>query len=133
MEKDNKWLDPNKVSGRRAKRYCKLCGTEATRVRILKHENICENCVEDLSRKKEGKYACKGCGKVAPKQLENNKGYCKDCVCRICGKPDPAFAQKHGFCEKCFEIMGTNCRECGKEARAQVQRNDGLCDDCADR
>jgi len=127
----SKWLDPNRVTGRRAKRYCKLCGTEATQVRILKNENICENCVKELEKKKDGYYACKACGKVAPKQVQENKGYCKDCVCRACGKADPKFVQKHGFCETCFEIMGTNCRKCGKEAYAQVQRNDGLCDKCA--
>ncbi|GAB6137618.1 hypothetical protein [Halanaerobaculum tunisiense] len=133
MGQKDKWLDPNQVSGRQAERYCRICGSEATQVRILKHANICEDCVENLRQKKEGKYACKGCGKVAPKQVQENDGYCKDCVCRICGTADPDFARQHGFCEKCFELMGTNCRECGKEARAQVQRNDGLCDDCAGR
>ncbi|MGM0502755.1 MAG: hypothetical protein ACQERJ_09500 [Bacillota bacterium] len=127
----SKWLDPNKVSGRRTDRYCHRCGKEATQVRILKHENLCEDCIKELEEKKEGNYACKGCGKVVPAQVQENDGYCKECVCKICGKPDPEFAQKHGFCESCFELMGTNCRECGKEARAQVQRNDGLCDDCA--
>ncbi len=126
-----KWLDPNNVSGRRAERYCKRCGTEATQVRILKHENLCENCVKELAQKKGGHYACKGCGKVAPKQVQENNGYCKDCICRICGHPDPEFVQKHGFCEKCFDLMGTNCRKCGKEAEAQVRRNNGLCDKCA--
>ncbi|MCK8816491.1 hypothetical protein MWH28_03805 [Natroniella sulfidigena] len=128
-----KWLDPNNVSGRRAERYCAICGAEATEVRILKHENICEDCVKRLREEKDGKYACKACGKIAPKQLEENNGYCKECVCKICGKPDPEFARKHDFCEACFELIGTDCRRCGKEARAQVKRNDGLCDECADR
>ncbi|MBM7555378.1 hypothetical protein [Halanaerobacter jeridensis] len=127
----SKWLDPNKVDGRHEDRYCHRCGKTATQVRILKHENLCEDCVEELRQKKEGDYACKGCGKVAPQQVKENDGYCKDCICKICGEPDPKFVHKHGFCEDCFELMGTNCRKCGKEARAQVQLNDGLCDDCA--
>jgi hypothetical protein len=99
----------------------------------LKNENLCEDCVQQLRHDKEGKYACKGCGKVAPEQLREHNGYCKDCISKICEKPDPEFVHKHGFCESCFELMGTNCRECGKEARAQVQRNDGLCDECNDQ
>ncbi|WP_027338731.1 hypothetical protein [Halonatronum saccharophilum] len=131
--KGSKWLDPNKVSGRKAERYCQRCGTLATEVRILKHENLCENCVEELKKKKDGVYSCKGCGKVAPKQVQENKGYCKGCTCKACGRPDPKFVKKHSFCESCFELIGTDCRRCGKEAQAQVKRNDGLCDECAGR
>ena len=127
----SKWLDPHKVSGRHKERYCHRCGAKATQVRILKHENLCENCVKQLQQEKGGKYACKGCGKVAPEQVRDNDGYCKGCVCRICGTADPQFVQKHGFCENCFELMGTDCKRCGKEARAQVKKNDGLCDACA--
>lgn len=127
----SKWLDPNKVSGRKAERYCRRCGTKATQVRILKHENLCENCIKELEKKKDGKYSCKACGKVAPNQVKENNGYCKSCVCKICGRPDPEFVKKHGFCRECFELIGTNCRKCGKEAAAQVRRNNGLCDKCA--
>ncbi|SJZ65005.1 hypothetical protein [Selenihalanaerobacter shriftii] len=134
--KGSKWLDPNKEGkghGRRSERYCQRCGQTVKDVRILKHSNLCEDCVRELEKKKEGKYACKGCGKVVPEQVQENDGYCKDCCCRVCGKPDPEFAKKHGFCESCFELMGTNCKECGKEAEAQVRRNDGYCDECADK
>lgn len=53
MGQKDKWLDPNQVSGRQAERYCRICGSEATQVRILKHANICEDCVENLRQKKK--------------------------------------------------------------------------------
>lgn len=133
MGKNNKWLDPNKINKRQQDRYCKFCKQKATQVRILKHENICEDCVQRLKNEKKGKYACKGCGKIAPQQLKENNGYCKDCTCKICGEADPKFVQQHGFCKECFQLIGTNCKRCGKEAEAQVERNNGLCDRCAGR
>lgn len=126
-----KWTHPNRVTGKKAARYCKLCGTTADKVRIMKHENICEVCAKELRKKKEGHYACKVCGKIAPKQVRENKGYCSECVCRLCGKPDPKYTRVHGFCRKCLAEMGTICIQCGKEAQTQVKKNDGLCDECA--
>ncbi|AZR72381.1 hypothetical protein BBF96_02605 [Anoxybacter fermentans] len=126
----SKWIKPTRATGRKKERYCRICGTTASQVRIMKHENICELCVRELSRQKGGKLACKGCGKVVPKQVRKYKGYCKDCICRVCGKPDPEYCQKTGFCRECSKEMGI-CRVCGKEAMAQVEKNDGLCDACA--
>lgn len=128
----SKWIKPNRATGRKKERYCKICGTTASQARILKHENICEFCAREAQKKKEGRLACKACGKVVPHQLKKYNGYCKECVCSLCGKPDPDWAQKTGYCKSCFELIGVNCRVCGKEARAQVQKNEGLCDACAE-
>ncbi len=127
----SKWTDPGNVKGKKKYRYCKICGSTATQVRIMKHEHICEKCAEEAARKKKGQLACKACGKVVPNQLKKYNGYCKECVCKICGKPDPEYTHKHGVCRECLIKMGTNCLVCGKEAYAQVKKNNGLCDECA--
>ncbi len=126
-----KWIQPTKASKRQKKRYCKICGSTAEQVRILKHESICDLCVKDLQKRKSGHLACKICGKVVPEQVKKYNGYCKECVCSLCGKPDPKYTKKFGLCRECIEKLGTNCRICGKEAMAQVKKNDGLCDACA--
>lgn len=126
----SKWIDPNKVSGKKKYRYCKICGSTAQQVRIMKHENICEKCAARAAQTKSGQLACKACGKVVPNQVQKYNGYCKECVCKICGQPDPEYTKKHGFCRQCLAKMGTNCRICGKEAVAQVRKNNGLCDQC---
>jgi len=129
----SKWIDPSSVRGKKKYRFCKICGATAEQVRIMKHENICEHCARDAQKHQRGNLACKGCGKVVPNQLKKYNGYCKECVCRICGKPDPEFTHTHGVCRECLAKMGTNCRICGKEAVAQVKKNDGICDECAAR
>ncbi|MCK4258694.1 MAG: hypothetical protein KAX49_06935 [Halanaerobiales bacterium] len=128
-----KWILPTRISSRQKKRYCRICGSTAEQVRILKHENICELCVKDLQKRKGGNLACKSCGKVVPEQVKKYNGYCKECVCSLCGKPDPKFTRKHGLCRECFGKLGTNCRICGKEAVAQVKKNNGICDACAEK
>ena len=127
----SKWIDPNRVMGKKKERYCRICGAKATQVRLLKHENICEKCIEDLSKRKSGNLACKICGKVVPKQVKKYNGYCKECVCKLCGKPDPEYTKKHGFCRDCLTQIGNICRICGKEAPTQIKKNNGLCDNCA--
>lgn len=126
-----KWTHPNTVRGKKKYRYCKICGKTADQVPIMKHENICETCVKELEKKKEGHLACKICGKVVPKQVKENKGFCDACVCSLCGKPDPKYTRKHGMCKECMLKLGTHCIDCGKEAMAQVRKNDGFCDICA--
>ena len=126
----SKWIDPNKVSGKKKYRYCKICGSTAKQVRIMKHENICEKCALTAAKKKSGQLACKACGKVVPNQVHKYNGYCKECVCKICGRPDPRYTQQQGFCRQCLVKMGTNCLICGKEAVAQIRKNNGLCDQC---
>lgn len=84
-----------------------------------------------MSVAKEGRYACKACGKVAPNQLEKFGGYCKDCVCPACGRPDPDSVRRAGLCLECLGKVGCVCRRCGKDAPTQVKRNRGLCDSCA--
>ena len=130
--KGSKWIDPNKATGRQRERYCKICGKTAAQVRILKNENICEECVEKASKRKGGNLACKVCGKVAPQQIQANNGFCKNCLCDACGEPDGHYPNKIGFCRKCAKMIGI-CIECGKEATAQVESNDGYCDECARR
>ncbi len=112
------------------KRFCKRCGTPVTSARILGSLNLCEFCVKELEKARDGRYSCKGCGKVAPEQLKKYKGYCKDCVCPACGRPEPEHVRKFGLCSACMEIVGGICRRCGKEAPGQVDKNRGLCDAC---
>lgn len=124
-----KWTHPNRVTGKKRERYCKICNATADKVRIMKHENICENCAKEASKNKEGRLACKICGRVVPKQVKENNGFCNECICKLCGKPDPKLTRKTGFCRECLEKMG-HCRVCGKEALAQVKKHNGVCDEC---
>lgn len=128
-----KWFDRNldlhNSSAR--KRACRICGNTIRQARILKQANICEYCARALSARREGKYACKGCGKIAPKQVSRLGGYCEECVCPACGKPDPEVVRRSGICRRCAAKIGGICQLCGREAPAQVRRNSGLCDECA--
>ena len=127
------WADPNregKATGRQAKRCCAKCGNTVQKARILKTLNLCEFCVKELEAKRDGIQSCKGCGKVSPEEVRENKGYCNQCICTACGRPDPVNVRKNGLCAKCSETLGDFCRKCGKEASAQVKKNKGLCDEC---
>lgn len=129
-----KWIDPNKVRAgdRKAKRYCRICGNPASKFRILAGLNLCEFCVADLEKRRDGVWSCKACGKVAPDQLKEHNGYCEDCVCPGCGRPDPENVRKYGMCRTCYETVGAiYCVRCGKEAPSQVKKNRGFCDACA--
>ncbi|HOJ78094.1 MAG TPA: hypothetical protein PLZ08_07070 [Bacillota bacterium] len=128
------WADPNRegrFGGRSAKRYCSRCGNTVQKVRILKSLNLCEFCVKELQAKRDGKFSCRGCGKVSPEEIRAHNGYCDECVCVACGRPDPVSVRKTRLCSKCSStIMNDFCRKCGKEAGAQVKKNHGLCDAC---
>lgn len=127
------WADPNREgrkTGRASARYCSRCGNSVRKFRILKSLNLCELCVKELEAKRDGKTSCRGCGKVAPEEIREHNGYCSQCVCPACGRPDPVSVRKIGMCSKCASIAGDFCRNCGKEAAAQVRKNKGLCNDC---
>lgn len=127
------WSDPNiegKEGGRRAQRYCSRCGNTVEKFRILKSLNLCELCVKELQKKRDGRYSCRGCGKLAPEEIKEHNGYCRECICPACGRPDPVNVRKSGLCSKCSSTLGDFCRKCGKEASAQVKKNKGLCDAC---
>ena len=128
------WLDPNKEGrkrGRQGQRFCRRCGNSVQKFRILRHYNLCEPCVKELESKRDGVWSCKSCGRLAPNELKAHRGYCSNCVCPACGRPDPENVRKVGFCRECAASMGDFCRVCGKEAAAQVRKNRGLCDRCA--
>lgn len=132
----NKWLTPRsdgRSTARLARRYCCVCGTQATSTRILKAANLCEQCASKFRIARDGRWACKGCGKIAPAQLERNKGFCDDCVCPACGSPDPRSVRATGLCSRCLQSTTAICTRCGREAASQVKRNNGLCDACASR
>lgn len=127
------WADPNregKKSGRAANRYCARCGNTVQKFRIFKSLNLCEPCVKELAAKRDGKFSCRGCGKLAPEEVRAHNGYCLECICPACGRPDPIHLRKNGLCAKCSSVLGDFCRNCGKEASAQVRKNKGLCDAC---
>ena len=129
----NPWLDPNKEGrgqGRRSKRYCVRCGNTVRQSRILKAYNLCEFCVQEMKKKKEKGWVCIGCGRLAPDEVKKGKGYCRQCLCPACGKPDPFYVKIAGLCRECAKIAGVFCIKCGKEAPAQVQKNKGFCDLC---
>ena len=128
------WADPNREGqgkGRQAERFCSRCGNTVKKTRILKTFNLCEYCVKEYQTKRDGVVSCRGCGKVAPTELKEHGGFCNSCICPACGKADPAQVRKSGFCTQCTTAVGDLCRSCGKEAKAQVNRNRGLCDQCA--
>jgi hypothetical protein len=132
----NPWLDPNKEGkskGRRGKRYCARCGNTVRQSRILKVHNLCEYCVQEMIIKKEQNWVCRGCGRFAPEEVKAGKGYCRQCLCPACGQPDPTTVPKFGLCRKCAKVAGVFCLRCGKEAPAQVIKNKGYCDRCAQR
>ena len=126
--------DPNregKSRGRQGMRYCSRCGNTVQQSRIMKNLNLCEFCVKEFEKKRDGIHSCRGCGKVMVREeLRERKGYCAQCVCPACGAPDPVQVQKTGLCSKCSRTIGDFCRVCGKEAAAQVRKNHGLCDSC---
>lgn len=128
------WADPNregKSQGRQGKRYCARCGNTVQHARILKNLNLCEFCVKELVKKRDGIYSCRGCGRVLPrKELQKHKGYCSRCVCPACDAADPVSVKKTGLCLRCNQAIGDFCRVCGKEAASQVRKNQGLCDSC---
>ena len=128
------WADPN-IEGRsrerKGKRFCARCGNTVQQARILKSLNLCEFCLKELETKRDGKMSCRSCGKVAPLEIQEHNGYCTQCVCSACGKPDPMSVVKTGLCFHCAQNVGDFCRKCGKEAGAQVRKNHGLCDVCA--
>lgn len=127
------WADPNKEGrshGRKAGRFCAKCGNSIQTARILKAHNLCEFCVKQMVEKRDGVWACRSCGKIAPDEVRENRGYCKQCVCSACGRHD-SFVKKTGLCQHCSQIIGDFCRVCGKEAAAQVRKNKGRCDVCA--
>jgi hypothetical protein len=129
------WADPNregKNQNRQGQRFCARCGNTVQQARILKSRNLCEFCVKELETRRDGIHSCRGCGQlVAPEELRQNKGYCGQCVCPACGRPDPQQVRKTGLCYHCSQTIGDFCRVCGKEAAAQVRKNHGLCDNCA--
>jgi hypothetical protein len=131
------WADPNregKNPKRQGQRYCSRCGNTVQQARILKSMNLCEFCVKELEARRDGVRSCRGCGQLtASDELRENHGYCKQCVCPACGRPDPQHVRKTGLCYQCSRTIGDFCRVCGKEAAAQVRKNHGLCDDCAQK
>ena len=129
-----RWLDPSKEGksrGRLGKRYCSRCGNTVQRFRILRGLNLCEMCVKELESRKDGVHSCRACGKFAPKEVKEHKGYCKDCICPACGRPDPDNIKRIGMCQQCASGIDDFCIRCGKEAAAQVRKNKGLCNACA--
>ncbi len=129
-----KWADPSREGrskGRQGERFCSKCGNTVQHARILKSLNLCEFCIKEYEAKKDGINSCRGCGKVAPVELQEHNGYCNECVCSACGKPDPQYVRKTGLCYQCASALGDFCRRCGKEAAAQVRKNKGYCDECA--
>jgi hypothetical protein len=128
------WADPNR-EGRgkesQSRRFCSRCGNTVQQVRIYKSLNLCELCIKELTVKRDGVYSCRGCGKVAPEEVKAHHGYCSQCVCQVCGQPDPDYVRKTGICLKCASSLGDFCRNCGKEATAQVKKNRGFCDQCS--
>lgn len=127
------WSDPNREGrerGRRSARYCARCGNTVQQFRILKSLNLCEPCVKELAAKRDGVNSCRGCGKLAPQEIREHGGYCNQCICIACGRPDPVNVRKTGMCAKCSSALGDFCRICGKEASAQVRKNKGVCDAC---
>jgi hypothetical protein len=129
----NIWADPNREGqgkDRQSKRFCAKCGNTVQQARILKSLNLCEFCVKELEERRDGRWSCRGCGKVAPEEISKHNGYCTQCVCPACGRPDPQSIRLTGICAACTATVGDFCRKCGKEAAAQVRKNKGLCDAC---
>jgi hypothetical protein len=127
------WTDPNREGqskGREAERVCAKCGNTVRQTRIFKSLNLCEYCINELREKRDGITSCRGCGKIEPLELKEHNGYCTECICSACGKPDPGYVRKTGLCFQCAVNLGDFCRSCGKEAAAQVRKNKGFCDDC---
>jgi hypothetical protein len=127
------WADPNKEGrsrGRQGERFCSKCGNSIQTARILKSLNLCEFCVKELEKKRDGVWSCRACGKLAPEEIKKHNGYCTQCVCSACGKFDP-YVNKTGLCRQCSSAVGDFCKQCGKEAAAQIRKNKGLCDACA--
>lgn len=130
------WLDPNKegrAGGRQSHRYCGRCGNSVRKFRILRGLNLCELCVRELEKRRDGVSSCRACGKMAPQEVREHGGYCNECVCPACGRPDPESIRRTGLCKVCSKGIVGICRECGKEAEAQVRKNRGLCNQCAAR
>ncbi|TCL69413.1 hypothetical protein EDC14_1012110 [Hydrogenispora ethanolica] len=126
------WADPNREGrskGPKGERFCSRCGNTIQTARILKAHNLCEFCVKELAGKRDGVWSCRSCGRIAPEELREHKGYCKHCICSACGRHD-SFVKKTGLCMECSKKIGDFCRICGKEASAQVRHNRGLCDAC---
>lgn len=135
-KKKRVWADPNlegRGKERQSRRFCSRCGNTVQQVRIYKSLNLCEFCMKELALKRDGVYSCRICGRIAPEELKKHQGYCLQCVCPACGKPDPESLRKNGLCYQCSQAMGDFCRSCGKEAAAQVRKNRGLCDQCFNR
>ena len=133
MRPKKAWADPNRegrVKGKLSLRSCAKCGNTVQQTRILKSLNLCEYCVNELREKRDGIVSCRGCGKIEPLELKEHNGYCSECVCSACGKPDPDYVRKTGLCFQCAQSLGDFCRSCGKEAAAQVRKNKGYCDEC---
>jgi hypothetical protein len=127
------WADPNREGqskGNEAERLCSKCGNSVRKVRIFKSLNLCEYCLNELREKRDGITSCRGCGKIEPLELKEHNGYCSQCICSACGKPDPSYVRKTGLCYQCAQSLGDFCRSCGKEAAAQVRKNKGFCDAC---
>ncbi|HEX3043529.1 MAG TPA: hypothetical protein VHY08_02140 [Bacillota bacterium] len=127
------WADPNREGQSKDKqgRFCSKCGNPVTKFRILKSVNLCEFCVNEIQRKRDGITSCRSCGKIAPEEIREHNGFCKLCVCPACGKPDPDYVRKTGLCFHCAQTFKEFCRGCGKEAPAQIRQNKGWCDECA--
>lgn len=135
-KKQRIWADPNREGRskeRQSRRFCSRCGNTVQQVRIYKSLNLCEFCLKELAAKRDGVYSCRICGRIVPEELKKHQGYCSQCVCRACGKPDPDHIRKTGLCFQCAQAMGDFCRSCGKEATAQVRKNQGLCDQCFEK
>ena len=129
----NEWADPNRegqAKGKEAERFCSKCGNTVQKTRILKSLNLCEYCINELRERRDGITSCRGCGKIEPTELKEHNGYCTQCICSACGKPDPQYVRKTGLCFQCAVTLGDFCRSCGKEAAAQVRKNKGFCDAC---
>ena len=130
----NLWADPNREGrskGKESERICLKCGNSVRKVRIYKLLNLCEYCFNEIKEKRDGITSCRGCGRIEPLELKDHNGYCSQCICSACGKPDPGYVHKTGLCFQCAVSLGDFCRNYGKEAAAQVRKNKGFCDECA--
>jgi len=76
---------------------------------MLRGLNLCRYCVDELQRRRDGRWACRGCGTIAPEQLKEHGGFCARCVCQACGKPDPESVHETGLCRECRTNAGVFC------------------------